>query len=178
MTTTRTNASTATHTVTVTSADVREVMRLITGDVRAVCQAAAQAKRLFDLDENLVDISIMVLNGIVGSVHLVIELDRVVIREYQFRLVDDSAGPPGPPAGQPPLGHVPAGASLRLQVVRDPRVPEAEYQAWIKQLGWSAGEPLTYSGGVRQTVYGAFKSGGLAVERSLRSDPAYDRPRY
>ncbi len=177
MSATYVNTFTATHTVTVTSADVREVMRLIASDVRAVCQAAAQARRLFDLDESLVDVSIMVLNGLVQSVHLVIELDRIVIREYQFKLVDGPAGTPGPPAGQPPLSHVPAGASLRLQVVRDPRVPEAEYQAWIKQLGWSAGEPLTYASGVRQSVYGAFKSGGLAVERSLKSDPAYDRPR-
>ena len=173
---TMTRTKTDTHTVTVTSADVREVMRLVTADIRAICQAAAQAKRLFDLDESLIDVSVMVVQGLIESVSLAIEVDRVVVREYKFRLVDGSAGTLGPPAGQPPLGPVPAGTRLRLYVFRDPRIPLEEYQAWIKQLGWSTGEPLVYANGVRQTVYGAFKSGGLAVERSLKSDPAYDRP--
>ncbi len=177
MTATRTNTSTGTHTVSVSASDVRLVMRMVTGDFRAICQAAPQATRLFDLDVNLTDVSIMVLNGLVESIYLTIELNGTVIREYRFRLTDDLDGMPGPPAGQPPIGYVPAGARLRLRVVRDPRVPEAEYRAWMNSLNWTECEPLTYANGTRQTVYGAFRSGGLAVERSLTADPAYDRGR-
>lgn len=173
MSTTYTSAGT--HTVTVSASDVREVMRQITGDIRAVCQAAAQATKLLNLDETLLDVSIMVLNGLIQSVHLYIEINHIVIREYRFRLSDELAGAPGPPAGQPPLGYVPPCARLRLGVSRDPRVPEAEYQTWIKQLGWGEGEALTYATGTRQMVYGSFRSGGLAVERTLKMDPTYDK---
>lgn len=173
--TTRTNTLTATHTVSVSANDVREVMRLITSDIQAVCRAAAQAAQTFDMDQALVDASLFVLNGVASAVNLEIYLDGTVIREYRFLLSDAASGPSGPPAGQPPLGYVPPGACIRLSVTPDPRTPAAERQAWYARLGWMDAEPLSYAPGTTQTAYGTFASGGLRVQRHLMSNPDYDR---
>ena len=173
---TRTSTSTASHTATVSAGDVREVMRLITSDVQAVCRAAAQAALSFDMDAALVDASILILNGIVRSVALQIYLSGTVVREYVFELSDSQAGTTGPPAGQPPLGYVPPGAKIRLSVTPDTRVSAAEREAWFARLGWTTdAAPLAYAAGTTQATYGAFRSGGLAIQRSWKVNPKYDR---
>ena len=176
MTTTYVNSSTATRTVSVSAADVREAMRLITLDVQAVCRAAAQAAQTFDMDQALIDTSILILNGIASAVNVQIFLDRTVIREYRFVLSDGPAGPSGPQGGQPPLGYVPPGARIRLSVTPDPRTPAAERDAWFARLNWTDAEPLSYAPGTTQATYGSFTSGGLRVKRQLMSNPNYDRP--
>ncbi len=175
-TTTSTNSSTQTHTVTISSNDVRQVMRYIGADIQAICQAASQATHAFNMDEALVDVSVLLLNGVISGVTLWIEKEGVVVREYGFQFVDAPGGAAGPPAGQPPLGYVPSGARVRLRVTADTRLPVAEREAWFDRLGWKDSEPLTYAQGTTQTTYGSFQSGGLSVERNLKANPAYDRP--
>lgn len=172
---TTTHATTVSHTTTISSSDVRQVMRLVSMDVQAICQAAAHAALAFDLDDALTDISILVLNGVICGINLHIHLDNVVVREYSFVLKDAPSASSGPPAGQPPLGYVPAGAAIRLSVTPDTRTPEAERQAWFARLGWSSGTPLTYPQGATHSTYGSFGSGGLSVQRQLMTNPRYDR---
>ena len=176
MTATRTNSSTATHTVSVSSSDVRQVMQMITSDIQAVCRAAADAARTFDVDAALVDASILILNGVISGVALQIFLGTTIVREYRFELNDSQGGPSGPPAGQPPLGYVPEGARVRLTCTPDQRTPPAERQAWFDRLGWTNSEPLSHPSGTTDSSFGGFRSGGLFVERLLKSNPKYDRP--
>lgn len=171
----RTNTATDTHTISINASDVRLVMRHIGADIQAVCQAASQAAGHFNMKEVLTDVSILLLNGVISGVELVIEKEGVVVREYEFQFVNSASGMSGPPAGQPPLGYVPAGARLRVRVTPDTDVPKAERDAWFDELGWKDGEPLTYAPGTAQTAYGSFQSGGLCVERILKANPSYDR---
>ena len=166
---------TASYTNTVSAADVRQVMRLITADVEAVCRAAAHAARAFDLDAALTDVSILTLNGVIGAVHLILHKDGMIVRAYSFKFQDGPADFSGPPAGNPPLGYVPDGARVRLSVSPDPRVPESERRAWFDRLGWTTAEPLRYPTGIAHQAYGAFRSGGLYISRSLMANPDYDR---
>lgn len=173
---TTTYATTSTTTISVSASDVRQIMRLITLDTQAVCRAASQAARTFDIDQALIDVSLLLLNGIVSGIGLQIYADSVVIREYRFQLTDAASGTAGLPAGQPPLGYVPPGARIRLNVTPDLRTPAAEREAWFDRLGWSDAAPLSYASGTTQTTYGTFVSGGLRVQRQLMSNPSYDRP--
>jgi len=175
MSMTHINTATGTHTVTVSAADVRETMRFISLDIQAVCRAAAQAALTFEMDQALIDVALLVLNGIASAVNLQIFLDRTVIREYRFQLSDAPAGPSGPPAGQPPLGYTPPNARIRLSVTPDQRTPASEREAWFDRLGWTDAEPLSYASGTTQATYGRFVSGGLRVQRQLMSNPNYDR---
>lgn len=174
-TVTSTNTSATTHTVSVSASDVRQVMRFISADIEAVCRAAAHAARAFNLDAALLDVSLLVLNGVAKGVSLEIHKDGVIVREYAFLLSDGPENTSGPPAGQPPLGYVPAGARIRVSVMPDTRVPAAERRAWFDRLGWVDAAPLTYPKDVTTTDFGAYGSGGLGVQRHLMSNPRYDR---
>ena len=172
MTTTR--AETSTTTFSVSATDVRQIMRDITGDIQAVCRAAAHAL-CFDTDAALVDASILILNAVASGIILRIHLNNVVVREYRFLLTESRNAASGPPSGKPPLGYVPDGARLRLSVILDERTPAAERQAWLDRLGWTTEDPLEYALGTAETTYGAFRSGGLYVQRQLRTNPKYDK---
>lgn len=170
------NTGTETRTTTISAGDVRKVMSLVTEETRAICEAAAALSRDFDHDKSLLDISVMVLNEVIKAIKLQIYLREELVTEYAYVILDQTAEAYGPPAGKPPLGRLPNGARLRLVVIPNPAVAVVTKDAWFRRLGWSDAKPLALPPGASYITYGAFSSGGFAVERSLLTNPKFDCP--
>lgn len=148
----------------------------ITEEIVTVSRAAGEAGVDFDVDEALVDCSLLALNDIISSVHLQVYLGRELVREHAYVIADTPLQAWGPPPSEPPDGPVPDGARVRLTVAPNPHVARETRDEWFRRLGWVTAEPLEVPPGSTRHTYGAFASGGYGVERQLLVNPKYDRP--
>ena len=66
MTTTRTRSTT----VTIAGGDVRQVIRLASEEIRAICRATADLTRDFAIDETEIDLALFCLNDVISEIVL------------------------------------------------------------------------------------------------------------
>jgi hypothetical protein len=166
------------HARVIAADDVREVMGQTTLEIQTVCNAAARAARDFNVDNALVDCSLLALNNVITAIRLQLYFENEIVREHTYRITDEPLDAFGPGPDRPPAGPVslPEGARIRLVVTRNDR-KSAEYcDNWFRRLGWTTAKPLFIPPDARRHTYGAFVSGGFGIERQLLVNPKYDQP--
>lgn len=129
----------------------------------------------FPLDQVTVDISILVLNGIITGIWAQAYLDGQVVREHAWQIMDEVDESWGPDSEDPPMTDVPADTRLRLVVTPNPAIPANIREDWFRRLGWTAAEKFAYPPEATREVYGAFVSGGFGLQRSFLSVPSENR---
>lgn len=172
MTATRTE----TGTTTIAATDIRAVHRDMGTEMAAIVRAFHGGGVDFDLDQALIDLGIMQLNGLIRRIKVQAYLGGQIVREHAYEILDESVDAWGPDPDNPPLGDVPAGARLRLIVTQNEALPSSIRQEWFRRLGWVDAERFGYPPNARHEKYGAFASGGYGVSRSYLADPSQARP--
>lgn len=168
MTSSRTEAGTT----TISAADVRAVHRDMGTEIGVIVRAFHGEGVDFDLDQTLIDLGIMQLNGLIRRIRVQAYLGGQIVREHAYEILDEAVDAWGPDPDNPPLGDVPAGCRLRLIVTQNETLPSSVREEWFRRLGWVNAESLAYPPNARHEKYGAFASGGYAVNRSYLADPS------
>jgi len=166
---------TQTDTISVTATDVRTVMELVTEEISWLQEAYADVPSDFQLDEALVDCSLLVLNQVINAIRLQFYRNGELIREHAYLIRDGTQASSGP-SSSPPLGYLPEETRVRLAVTPNPDQPKAIRDAWLARLGWQTATALRLPANATCQSYGALSSGGFGVERQLLVHPDYDRP--
>jgi hypothetical protein len=172
---TRSQARTLTQTTTITASDVREVMNLTTQEITYICERAANLAVDFDLDQAMIDCSLLALNDIISAIKLQAYLEDDLIAEYCYSIADEPLDAWGPDADDAPLVDLPPGTRIRIAVNRNPNQPKNVCDAWMERLGWYSAPQLRQQA-TGHRVYGTFASGGYGVYRGLYVHPDFDRP--
>lgn len=154
----------------ITASDVRSVMANIGREIATIAQFARgrSINPSFNLDDTIVDLSLLALNDIISSIHLQFYRGNTLVREYAYVILQEGRGSSGTSPDSPPLpSSLPSDVQLRLVIKRNPNLPKSTCDEWFRRLKWGSASALTVPANLRRSTYGSYGSGGYGMDRIL-----------